>query len=320
MKVLLGGTFSVLHRAHREMIMKGARLGELFIGVTSDQFAETKKYAVPPYLERKKNVERYLKEKGLNYVVRELNDSFGSTLDPEFHAIVVSNETFDFVREINYIRKSRGISPLHVENVGTILGDDLLPIKSERIIQGEIDPDGKRIRKLRIALSTENHEKVLGSKSFFSKIFNDFDIETFGGKRDFPSQPMNDEIFEGARRRTEMVSGNYDYFVGIEAGIISYSGRSFDIHVAAVKDCFGKMTYGTSSGLFIGEHLMQDIKEGEELERVIDRMLKINNSGKEKGAIFYLSNGLKSRNELVQEALLSAFTERLGASIPRTIK
>jgi len=37
-KVLLGGTFSVLHKAHRIMISRGLQVGELIIGITSDSF------------------------------------------------------------------------------------------------------------------------------------------------------------------------------------------------------------------------------------------------------------------------------------------
>jgi Predicted nucleotidyltransferase len=38
MKILLGGTFSVLHEGHKKMIMEGLKLGELYIGITSDYY------------------------------------------------------------------------------------------------------------------------------------------------------------------------------------------------------------------------------------------------------------------------------------------
>lgn len=300
------------------MILRGAVLGDLLIGLTSDQYTASKNYHVPPYSDRKRKLENYLIGENIRFEIRELSDPFGSTLDSTSEAIMASNETFDFCREINFIRSSRGLNPLHIENIGTVLADDFLPIKSERIVKGEIDEEGKRLNKIRIALSSGNQEKLQGTKLFFSKIFSDFEIDKFHNRSNFPSQPMNEEILYGALKRLNDIQGGYDYYVGIEAGVISISGKNFDIHLAAIKDCYDKITYGISSGLFLEEHLIQGLRNGEELEEVVDKMLKLKNSGEDKGAIYYLSGGLKKRNELVQEALLSAFTERLGSRLPKT--
>jgi pantetheine-phosphate adenylyltransferase len=316
-KVLLGGTFSVLHKAHKKMIIEGAKLGELYIGITSDKFAGTKSYTVPPYEDRRKGVESFLRENRIRGVIRMLNDRYGASLDEMFDAIVVSNETFDLSSEINFIRKSRGIHPLKVSNIGTVLAEDLIPIKSERIIKGQIDENGKRLRKIKIVLLSRNKEKIKGTQSFFKRLFEDrFELETRGADYGIPVQPMGDEIIRGAMERTKNIAGDYDYVVGLEAGIVSHSGRNFDVHFAAVKDSTGRQSFGISSGLFINNRMMMDIKNGDELEEVIDRILGLSNSGEEKGAVYYLSRGLKERKDLVEEALLSAFTERLGDSIP----
>lgn len=320
MKVLLGGTFSVVHKAHREMILRGARLGELYIGLTSDNFNFKKDYKVPPYAQRKDGIESYLKRERIEAKIMELKDPYGATLSPDADAIVTSNENFDFIQQINFTRKSKGFKPLVVENVGTILAEDFMPVKSERIMKGTIDEDGKRIRKIGILISSSNEEKIAGAEKFFSSIFNNYELQNTENTNSFHPQPMGQELFEGALRRVEEVKGDYDYAVGIEAGIISLSGRDFDMHVAAVRDSIGKTTFGISSGLYLGGNIMEYVKNGEELESVTDRLIGIKDTGRYKGASFYFTNGMKERRTLVEESLLSAFVERIADSIPKKSK
>lgn len=319
-QVLLGGTFSVLHRAHKEMIDRGLRLGRLTIGLTSDSFKFSKRYVVPPYDTRKRNLDRYLKKIGADAVVRELTDPYGSTLSPEYDAIVSSNETLGFISNINFIRKSRGIKPLLVENVGEILAEDLMPIKSERILKGKIDENGLRKGPIKIAFVTKNPEKVEGAKTVLSKLFKNYEMETLEPASNFHPQPMDHETFVGALRRVEGVRSEFDYVIGVEAGIISFQRLSYDVHVAAVKDSLGFINYGLSSGLPMNESMMEDIKSGKELEQVTDELIGVTNTGDDKGAIYYFSKGLKERKHLVEESILSAFTQRIADSIPRKVR
>lgn len=316
MKVLLGGTFSILHRAHKEMISRGLGLGELTIGLTSDRFKFDKRYAVPPYETREARLRDYLVAIEASAEIRELTDPYGSTLSPKFDAIISSNETLEFISNVNFIRRSKGIAPLLVENVGEILADDLMPIKSERIIKGDIDEDGRRKRKITVILATENEEKIQGASNFFNRIFNNFEIKSVRAEDGFHDQPMNGEIFEGAVRRVEGIREGYDYAVGIEAGISSQSGVDFDVHVAAVKDSLHRMSYGISSGLPLNHSIMGGIKEGLNLEEITNSLVGVENSGTFRGAIYYLSKGLKERRNLVEESLISAFVQRIGSAIP----
>ncbi len=320
MQVLLGGTFSTLHKAHREMINRGLKIGELTIGLTSDLFKFNKRYVVPPYATRKANLESYLESIRASARVKELVDPYGSTLSPEYDAIVSSNETLEFINTINFIRKSKGISPLLVENVGEILADDLMPIKSERIIRGAIDENGKRRTPIRVFLVTKNPEKLEGVNAVLSRLFTDYKLETVEQTNGFHPQPMNHETFIGALRRVEGVKEGYDYAIGVEAGIVSTHGLDYDVHVAAIRDSLGITNYGISSGLPMNGPMMDSMKSGKELEEVTDELIGVKDSGDFKGAIYYFSKGLKERKHLVEESVLSAFTQRIAEAIPRKIK
>jgi len=319
-KVLLGGTFSVLHKAHRIMISRGLQVGELIIGITSDSFNFRKNYTVPPYEKRKERVERYLRRIGGNAIIAPLDEPFGRTLDPEFDVIIVSNETFNFVSDINFIRKSRGIKPLIVENIGTVLAEDLIPIKSERIIKGVIDENGRRKRAIKVVLGTENAEKIKGAKSFFSRTFGRVSLKSLAPEISFHPQPMGVEVFQGAVERIKNIEEEYDYAIGLEAGIVETGYGAYDFHVAAVKDSLGKMNFGISSGFPIPYDLMKKVKEGVELEDAMKDIFGISGSGERLGAIYHMSKGMKKRRDLVTESLQSAFVERISESLPRVSK
>lgn len=319
-KVLLGGTFSVLHKGHKEMIDRGLRMGELTIGLTSDHFKFNKRYTVPPYQTRKANLENYLMNIGSEARIKMLDDPYGSTLSPEYDAIVSSNETLDFINTINFSRKAKGIPPLQVENVGEILGEDLMPIKSERIIRGDIDEDGLRRKSIKVILVTKNPSKIEGAKVSLTQLFNNYELHPVEPADDFHPQPMNHETFVGALKRVNGVKGEYDYAIGVEAGIVSFSGTYFDVHIAAVKDSLGVVNYGMSSGLPMNASMMDGMKSGKELEEVTNELIGVNDSGDYKGAIYYFSRGLKERKHLVEESILSAFTQRIAEAIPRKVK
>ena len=314
MKILLGGTFSVLHEGHKKMIMEGLKLGELYIGITSDYYPFNKKYEIPPYEFRKREVERFINSMGKKAHISPLNDPFGSTLSPEFDGMIISNETLWFSLKINTIRKSRGIAPLSLYNVGQVLAEDLMPIKSERIIKGEINSEGKRLKELKIAVFTENIEKLKGVENSLKLFIKDFQLESIGIKNEI-SEPFMNEIRDAAISRIKS-SLNYDYFISVEAGVIELFNRSFDIHLAVIKDKYGMESYGISSGLPLNKGIMDELKSGGDLNQVAKKMLNLEGVGKKGGLIYHLSRGVKLRRDLVQEAVVSALTERTSLRLP----
>ncbi len=122
----------------------------LLIGVTTDKFAhEMKNHDVEPFEVRKKAVENFLKSKGFkDYEIFPIDDPYGPCLTlKDIYAIIVSEETLFRAEEINELRKSRGLSPLKVFVVDMLLAEDGKPISSSRIRKGEIDREGRLLRK-----------------------------------------------------------------------------------------------------------------------------------------------------------------------------
>ncbi|MDD4299774.1 MAG: phosphopantetheine adenylyltransferase [Methanomicrobium sp.] len=148
MKVMVGGTFDPLHDGHKKLLERSFEIagdaGLVTIGLSGDKFANRKTHPIRPFAKRKKDLTDYLKSK--NYVtkweVEELSDRFGSTLEKDFDAIVVSEETFPTAVEINKLRKEKNMKKVDIHQITCVLAADGKWISSTRIWRGEIDTHG----------------------------------------------------------------------------------------------------------------------------------------------------------------------------------
>jgi cytidyltransferase-like protein len=151
--VATGGTFDEIHAGHRELLARAFKLGRhVLIGVSSDNFAVAKKGKNRLKHRFETRVERLVQfihhEFGdVNFEIKELNDDFGPTsMDRNFQALVVSEETEQKGHEINRIRLSKGFDPLVIVIVTMLKAEDGRPLSSSRIRLGEIDRNGRVLR------------------------------------------------------------------------------------------------------------------------------------------------------------------------------
>jgi len=147
-KVVLGGTFDILHRGHEALLKKAFSLGEVFIGLTSDSFAKKfKKRKVEVFEKRKKALKNFI-DKGLKKRVKifKIVDKFGPTLKRDFDFIVVSPQTYKTAIEINKERLRRNKKLIEIVEIDFILAQDGRPISSRRILKGEIDREGNLLK------------------------------------------------------------------------------------------------------------------------------------------------------------------------------
>jgi pantetheine-phosphate adenylyltransferase len=150
-KVALGGTFDHFHRGHKRLIDRAFETGRyVVIGITTDRLArELGKEELEPFDKRKRAVEGYIKRefKNVRYKIVGLNDPYGPVLkDPDIIGLVVSPETLRRGYEILKIREGKEM-PLDLYVVPFVLAEDGLPISSSRIRKGEIDENGRLLRR-----------------------------------------------------------------------------------------------------------------------------------------------------------------------------
>lgn len=149
MKVCLGGTFNILHEGHKSLFDKAFEVagenGILYIGLTRGEVIKNKKN-IKSFEERKKEIEEYFSGKKKKSVIKIIPISTKydlSLLHDDYDAIVVSPETIVTAFEINRRRKEFGNNPLEIVEIPFVLADDGSPISSSRIVNKEINVNGK---------------------------------------------------------------------------------------------------------------------------------------------------------------------------------
>lgn len=150
--VATGGTFDHIHRGHIALLAKSFEVGDtVVIGVTSDEFARREgKNPDQSHAERVRALEDLIHTRfpGRRYLIAKLDDYFGPGIaSPEVEAIVVSKETASRVPMANDLRRAKGFPSLEVEVVDYVFADDSKPISSTRIRNGEIDVEGKLLKR-----------------------------------------------------------------------------------------------------------------------------------------------------------------------------
>jgi pantetheine-phosphate adenylyltransferase len=79
-------------------------------------------------------------------VVEPLNDRYGSAIDADFDALIVSEETLKVAVEINKLRREKGHKKVDIHQISCVLAEDGRWISSTRIYRGEIDVHGHLLK------------------------------------------------------------------------------------------------------------------------------------------------------------------------------
>jgi len=148
MRVCVSGTFNVLHKGHKKLIDKAfeiaGKTGIVYIGVTGEKMLKRKKFE-KPFIERVKAINDYLSGKKYNkrFFIKKIYNKYGPALDGEYDAIIVSPETIKNAQDLNIKRIKMKKKPLKIVEIPYVLAEDNKPISSTRILNKEIDENGR---------------------------------------------------------------------------------------------------------------------------------------------------------------------------------
>ena len=174
---------------------------------------------------------------------------------------------------------------------------------------------------MKILIGTKNPGKIEGARQAFEKYFDNVEIEGISVESEVGAQPVNEEIFQGAKNRVKNLKKyakqnkvQADFFVASEAGITNLLGDWIDINAVVIEDAKGYQSVGTSQGFPIPEKYVKEIQETE-LGKVMDKIFEKEQLGKGKGGINLLTKGEVSRIELTKGAFLMALISHINGEI-----
>ena len=171
---------------------------------------------------------------------------------------------------------------------------------------------------MKALIGTKNPGKIEGATLAFKNYFDDFEIEGIQVSSDVSEEPVNNEIYEGARNRvnnlmTYAKDNNIyaEYYLGIESGITNLLGQWVIINVAVIKDKNNYESWGTSSAFPVPNKYVDEIISTD-LGKVMDRIFEQNDLRSSKGGISFLTNGVINRIDLTKDAFIMALTQHIN--------
>ena len=174
---------------------------------------------------------------------------------------------------------------------------------------------------MKVLIGTKNPGKIEGARQAFERYFDNVEIEGIPVNSDVGDQPVNEEIFKGARNRVKNLKEysknnniKADYFVSSEAGITNLLGEWIDINYAVIENTEGLQSAGISQGFPIPDKYIDEIKRTE-LGDVMDRIFSGKDLSKGKGGISLLTKGEISRIDLTKNAFIMALTKHINGDI-----
>lgn len=174
---------------------------------------------------------------------------------------------------------------------------------------------------MKILIGSKNPGKIAGAEQAFLKYFKDCEIEGISVSSGVSDEPVDKEIYQGARNRVENLIRyadeqkiDADYFLGIESGITNLLGKWIIVNVAVIKDKNGIESWGTSPGFPVPEKYVDRIIK-EDLGTVMDAIFKEKELRKGKGGIGFLTHNEISRIDLTEEAFIMALTTFVNGDI-----
>lgn len=174
---------------------------------------------------------------------------------------------------------------------------------------------------MKILMGTKNPGKIEGAKQAFEKYFENIEIEGIAVESEVGNQPVNEEIFQGAKNRVKNLKKyaeengmTADFYIASEAGITNLLGDWIDINAAVIENTEGLQSVGISQGFPIPDKYIDEIKSSE-LGKLMDRLFNEKELHNRGGGINYLTKDVISRIDLTRNAFIMALTKHINGDL-----
>lgn len=168
---------------------------------------------------------------------------------------------------------------------------------------------------MKVLIATKNPGKIEGAKRALSKFYEDFEIEGINVPSNVSEQPVNEDIFNGAKNRVKNLKTyanenniNADLFLAIESGINDFFGEWIITNVAIIENN-QLQSVATSPSFPVPKKYVDEII-ATDLSKVMDKIFEEDKDrGKKGGGIQLLTHNQVSRIDLTESAFIMALTK-----------
>lgn len=172
---------------------------------------------------------------------------------------------------------------------------------------------------MKVLIATKNAGKIEGAKKALLHYFEGIEIEGIPLESNVPEQPVNNEIYSGAKNRVKNLKKyandnniKADLYLAIESGINNLLGRWMITNIAVIEDNDTFESYGTSPSFPVPENLVEDVINtdlSEVMNKVFEKDEERHNKG---GGIQLLTHNKITRIDLTEMAFIMALTKYIN--------
>jgi len=174
------------------------------------------------------------------------------------------------------------------------------------------------VSQVRVVVGSKNPAKLEGVERAFRRFFESVEVSGANTDSGVGKQPFGTETIFGAINRAKgAYSRDYDFSVGVEAGLFpmpeTLTGY-VDFQVACVYD--GKLyTLGFGPGFEYPPDVVCQVRRGSEVGKVMERLSRIENLGEKHGSIGYLTRNSLKRRDLTEIAVTMALVPWINRAL-----
>lgn len=168
---------------------------------------------------------------------------------------------------------------------------------------------------MKFAVGSKNPVKLKATKSVVDKIWQEAEIVAFEVDSGVSEQPTSDEeAVEGSigRAKRAIKEADADFGVGLEGSISKKKWGTFVTGWAAIIDRDEEIFIGGGGRLKLPKKVAKRVLNGEELGKVMDEVTGRKEVNEGPGAIGIFTDGLISRKEAYEEALIFSLAKILA--------
>ena len=171
---------------------------------------------------------------------------------------------------------------------------------------------------MKAVIGTKNQGKIEGARRALAHYFQNIEVVGVPVESNVSEQPINSEIYEGARNRIENLkiyckenNIDADFYMSIESGIQNEISKEnwMITNVAGIESKDGTKSFATSSSFPVPDRLVKNVINTD-LSVVMNSIFEGDSQRSKKGGgIQLLTDNVISRIDLTEEAFVMALTK-----------